>query len=208
MQMRVPDAYAYESAKYLADARACAKLSCVSPGGQCKETKRESAALAAGSQCSGPVTAIRLSADRVKSVRRRETMQDIQNGISAAQLDGAIWRKSQRSNSQGACVELARGLAGVEGAAPPHDTSATATRYIPCPSTVCSLVKGGAGLMALFLMKFWHAPHPADSIAPPAPYHTAHLDDDYAAAGQVTAAWKVHPRGDACPPAYSVGGRT
>ena len=35
-------------------------------------------------------------------------MQDIHNGISATQLDGAIWRKSQRSNSQGACVELAR----------------------------------------------------------------------------------------------------
>ena len=35
-------------------------------------------------------------------------MQDIQNGISAAQLEGAAWRKSQRSNSQGACVELAR----------------------------------------------------------------------------------------------------
>jgi hypothetical protein len=35
-------------------------------------------------------------------------MQDIQNGISAARLDGAAWRKSQRSNSQGACVELAR----------------------------------------------------------------------------------------------------
>jgi hypothetical protein len=37
-----------------------------------------------------------------------KTMQDIHNGISAAQLDGATWRKSQRSNSQGACVELAR----------------------------------------------------------------------------------------------------
>ena len=35
-------------------------------------------------------------------------MQDIHNGISAAQLEGAAWRKSQRSNSQGACVELAR----------------------------------------------------------------------------------------------------
>ena len=35
-------------------------------------------------------------------------MQDIYNGISAAQLEGAAWRKSQRSNSQGACVELAR----------------------------------------------------------------------------------------------------
>jgi hypothetical protein len=35
-------------------------------------------------------------------------MQDIYNGISAARLDGVAWRKSQRSNSQGACVELAR----------------------------------------------------------------------------------------------------
>ena len=35
-------------------------------------------------------------------------MQLIHNGISAAQLEGAAWRKSQRSNSQGACVELAR----------------------------------------------------------------------------------------------------
>jgi len=35
-------------------------------------------------------------------------MQDIYNGISATRLDGAAWRKSERSNSQGACVELAR----------------------------------------------------------------------------------------------------
>ena len=35
-------------------------------------------------------------------------MQDIQNGISAAELVGATWKKSQRSNSQGACVEIAR----------------------------------------------------------------------------------------------------
>jgi hypothetical protein len=35
-------------------------------------------------------------------------MQDVYNGISAARLEGAVWRKSQRSNSQGQCVELAR----------------------------------------------------------------------------------------------------
>ena len=35
-------------------------------------------------------------------------MQDIHNGISAAELVGAAWKKSQRSNSQGACVEIAR----------------------------------------------------------------------------------------------------
>ena len=35
-------------------------------------------------------------------------MQDIHNGISATELVGATWKKSQRSNSQGACVEIAR----------------------------------------------------------------------------------------------------
>lgn len=35
-------------------------------------------------------------------------MQDVYNGIPAARLDGASWRKSRRSNSQGACVEVAR----------------------------------------------------------------------------------------------------
>jgi Domain of unknown function (DUF397) len=35
-------------------------------------------------------------------------MHDVYNGISAARLGGAVWRKSQRSNSQGQCVELAR----------------------------------------------------------------------------------------------------
>jgi len=35
------------------------------------------------------------------------------NGMSAAELDDARWRKSSVSNSQGACVEMAR-LAGGE----------------------------------------------------------------------------------------------
>jgi hypothetical protein len=30
------------------------------------------------------------------------------NGMPATQLSGATWRKSSASNSQGACVELAR----------------------------------------------------------------------------------------------------
>jgi len=30
------------------------------------------------------------------------------NGMPASELAGAIWRKSSASNSQGACVELAR----------------------------------------------------------------------------------------------------
>jgi hypothetical protein len=39
-------------------------------------------------------------------------MHGIYNGMSAGDLDGAAWRKSQRSNSQGACVEMARIGAG------------------------------------------------------------------------------------------------
>lgn len=35
-------------------------------------------------------------------------MHGIYNGMSAGDLTGAAWRKSQRSNSQGACVEMAR----------------------------------------------------------------------------------------------------
>lgn len=34
-------------------------------------------------------------------------MRDIYNAMPAGDLGDAIWRKSQRSNSQGACVELA-----------------------------------------------------------------------------------------------------
>jgi hypothetical protein len=35
-------------------------------------------------------------------------MEQVYNGICAARLEGAVWKKSQRSNSQGQCVELAR----------------------------------------------------------------------------------------------------
>ena len=56
-------------------------------------------------------------------------MQDIQNGISAAQLEGATWRKSQRSNSQGACVELARLDAGTVAMRNSRDPQGTALIY-------------------------------------------------------------------------------
>ncbi len=56
-------------------------------------------------------------------------MQDIQNGISAAQLEGAAWRKSQRSNSQGACVELARLDAGTVAMRNSRDPQGTALIY-------------------------------------------------------------------------------
>jgi len=38
---------------------------------------------------------------------RRIVMSDAYNGMPATDLPGAGWKKSQRSNSQGACVEVA-----------------------------------------------------------------------------------------------------
>lgn len=56
-------------------------------------------------------------------------MQDIHNGIPATQLDGAVWRKSQRSNSQGACVELARLDAATVAMRNSRDPQGTALIY-------------------------------------------------------------------------------
>jgi len=56
-------------------------------------------------------------------------MQDIHNGMSAALLDGATWRKSQRSNSQGACVELARLSAATVAMRNSRDPQGTALIY-------------------------------------------------------------------------------
>jgi len=65
----------------------------------------------------------------MQRVRREETMQDIHNGISAAELVGATWRKSQRSNSQGACVEIARLAASTVAMRNSRDPRGTALIY-------------------------------------------------------------------------------
>ena len=56
-------------------------------------------------------------------------MQDVYNGISAARLEGAVWRKSQRSNSQGQCVELARLDAATVGVRNSRDPKGPALIY-------------------------------------------------------------------------------
>ena len=56
-------------------------------------------------------------------------MQSIYNGMSAADLDGAAWRKSQRSNSQGACVEMARIDAGTIAMRNSRDPQGPALMY-------------------------------------------------------------------------------
>jgi hypothetical protein len=56
-------------------------------------------------------------------------MQDIHNGISAAELANATWQKSQRSNSQGACVEVARLDPGTIAMRNSRDPQGTALIY-------------------------------------------------------------------------------
>ena len=83
-------------------------LSLVSPGGTRRRTNR-GRPQPAPDPLSSPARDRQLPATGRGYIRQEtRTLQDIHNGISAAQLEGAIWRKSQRSNSQGACVELAR----------------------------------------------------------------------------------------------------
>ena len=67
-------------------------------------------------------------------------MQDIQNGISAALLEGATWRKSKRSNSQGACVELARLDAATVAMRNSRDPQGTALIY---PASAVRAIVGG-----------------------------------------------------------------
>src|ERR1700727_1763899 len=84
-------------------------LSLVSPGGTRRRSTNRGRPQPAPDPLSSPLRE-RQPPETGRSYIRQETrtMQDIHNGISAAQLEGAIWRKSQRSNSQGACVELHR----------------------------------------------------------------------------------------------------
>ena len=51
------------------------------------------------------------------------------NGIPASHLTGVCWRKSRRSNSQGACVELARLDAATVAMRNSRDPQGTALIY-------------------------------------------------------------------------------
>jgi hypothetical protein len=71
---------------------------------------------------------------------RRQTMHAIYNGMSAGELTGAAWRKSQRSNSQGACVEMARISAEIVAVRNSRDPQGPA---LICPrNAIVALVTG------------------------------------------------------------------
>jgi hypothetical protein len=58
-------------------------------------------------------------------------LEDMRNGMPATDLQGAIWRKSRRSNSQGDCVELAglpRGMIAVRNSRHPGGPALIYTR--------------------------------------------------------------------------------
>ena len=58
-------------------------------------------------------------------------MHALYNGMSAGELSGAVWRKSQRSNSQGNCVELAElqdGSVAMRNSRHPHGPALVYTR--------------------------------------------------------------------------------
>ena len=67
-------------------------------------------------------------------------MHAIHNGMSAGELTRAAWRKSQRSNSQGACVEMARISAEIVAMRNSRDPQGPA---LICPrNAIVALVKG------------------------------------------------------------------
>jgi hypothetical protein len=58
-------------------------------------------------------------------------MHPIHNGMSADELTGVTWRKSQRSNSQGNCVEMAEladGSVAMRNSRHPHGAALVYTR--------------------------------------------------------------------------------
>jgi hypothetical protein len=58
-------------------------------------------------------------------------MRPFHNGISADEITGVTWRKSQRSNSQGNCVEIAElvdGSVAMRNSRHPHGPALVYTR--------------------------------------------------------------------------------
>ncbi len=56
-------------------------------------------------------------------------MRETSNGMSATELEEVVWRKSRLSNSQGACVEMARLPGGEIAVRNSRDPDGTALIY-------------------------------------------------------------------------------
>ncbi|MEV6317320.1 DUF397 domain-containing protein [Streptomyces sp. NPDC051776] len=70
------------------------------------------------------------------------------NGMAAAALDGVVWTKSRRSNSQGACVELAK--------LPDGGVAMRNSRFPDGPTLICTNAEVEALLLGVKNGEFDH----------------------------------------------------